>query len=197
MSHRSTPERIALGAQWLHYYPQFIEPDQADALLHWLRDNLAWEQSRIKVYGREHPIPRLNAWLGEPGLSYRYSGVTFQARHWPQRLASLATEIGQCTGQCFNSVLANYYRDGRDCMGWHSDDEPELGPAPCVAALSLGAVRSLKFRPRQGGGATGLALGHGSLLVMAPGVQRHWQHSLPRRAGVGPRLSLTFRFILQ
>jgi alkylated DNA repair dioxygenase AlkB len=98
-----------------------------------------------------------------------------------------------------NAALANYYRDGRDSMGWHADDERELGPSPddvAVASLSLGAARRFLLRHRTRGETRELALGDGSLLVMRGTTQRHWRHALPKtRAAVGPRLNLTFRVV--
>jgi alkylated DNA repair dioxygenase AlkB len=95
-------------------------------------------------------------------------------------------------------VLANRYRDGRDAMGWHSDDEPELGPAPVIASVSLGASRRFVLKHRDDPAQKlALELDHGSLLVMAGATQRHYKHALPRTARpVGERINLTFRHIL-
>ena len=96
-------------------------------------------------------------------------------------------------------MLANGYRDGNDSMGWHSDDEPELGPNPCIASLSLGAERAFLLRPRKPDAAgkrpsARLVLAHGSLLVMRGASQARYQHCLPKtRRPVGPRINLTFR----
>lgn len=197
MSHKSTPasaEIIALGQAELHYYPHFLTADAGLALFTALRDSLCWEQSRIKVYGREHPIPRLNAWYGDEGISYRYSGRQFDAHPWLPALQQARQRIAAVCPQAFNSVLANYYRDGNDCMGWHADNEPELGRAPVIAALSLGSSRCLRFRANRDHRQTlNLDLAAGSLLIMGTGVQQQWQHSLPRRARAGQRISLTFR----
>ncbi|HBK45083.1 MAG TPA: alpha-ketoglutarate-dependent dioxygenase AlkB, partial [Xanthomonadaceae bacterium] len=102
------------------------------------------------------------------------------------------------TGADFNSVLANRYRDGRDAMGWHSDDEPELGPQPLIASLSLGAARRFAFRHRSDPALRlALTLGHGDLLLMAGATQSHYRHALPRTARpVGERVNLTFRRIV-
>ena len=79
------------------------------------------------------------------------------------------------------SVLANLYRDGSDSMGWHSDDEPELGAQPIIASLSLGAARRFVLKSRApGGGKLELQLEHGSLLVMRGDTQKNYKHSLPR-----------------
>jgi alkylated DNA repair dioxygenase AlkB len=106
--------------------------------------------------------------------------------------------VEQATAHRFNSVLLNLYRNGRDSMGWHADDEPELGPAPAIASVSLGALRRFRLRPRAGlvHAPLSLDLPHGSLLLMRGPTQQHWQHALPKTARpVGPRLNLTFRWV--
>jgi alkylated DNA repair dioxygenase AlkB len=99
----------------------------------------------------------------------------------------------------FNSVLVNLYRDGQDSMGYHADDEPELGPEPVIAAVSLGATRRFILRARRKKGTTPpteLALGHGSLLVMKGTTQRDWVHAVPKeRAVTDRRMNLTFRWV--
>jgi len=109
--------------------------------------------------------------------------------------------VEAATGGRFNSALANAYRDGRDSMGWHSDDEKELGRAPLIASVSLGAERRFLLRPRvrtaEGRApASGLTLEHGSLLVMKGDSQRRFQHALPRtRKPTGLRINLTYRMV--
>ena len=99
----------------------------------------------------------------------------------------------------FNSVLANLYRNGADSMGWHSDDEPELGEEPIIASVSLGAVRRFLLRQRKNKDmpAREIALAHGSLLWMSGPTQSNWQHRVPKSAGLlEARINLTFRRIL-
>lgn len=191
---RFFPERVALSGGDLFYKADYLAADRALTLFEQLRNALLWEQSRIKVYGKEHPIPRLNAWYGDEGLSYRYSGREFIAHRWTSELKHLCNDLNDRLGTGFNSVLANYYRSGADAMGWHADNEPELGPAPTIACISLGTPRDLRFRHSAGEGKSfAMKLASGSLLVMGPGLQRCWQHSLPRRVHAGARISLTFR----
>ena len=181
------------------YRPDFIEPAEADRLFELLWRDLAWERREIVLFGRRLMQPRLVAWYGDPGATYRYSGQTLQPRPWHRGLCSLRERIEARTGCTFNAVLANGYRDGNDSMGWHSDDEPELGPRPCIASLSLGAERVFLLRPREPDAAgkrpsSRLVLAHGSLLQMRGDSQARYQHSLPRtRRPVGPRINLTFR----
>ncbi len=181
----------------LRFHPQWLGASEADALLEALREQIAWETHRIRIFGREHDSPRLSCWIGDPGASYVYSRVRFEPRPWPPALAALRPRIDEASGVAMNSVLANLYRSGQDAMGWHSDDEPELGAQPVIASLSLGGTRRFRFRHRRDHAKTfALELPHGSLLLMAGDTQAHWQHALPRTARpVAPRLNLTFRRI--
>ena len=175
--------------------PHWLVPEAADGLFAALRDGIAWETHRIRLFGREVDSPRLSCWIGDPDAVYRYSGTRFEPRPWPWLLRPIRGRLAHEHGVVFNSVLANLYRDGRDSMGWHSDDEPELGPAPVIASISLGAARRfvLKHR-REPDRKLALELGHGSLLVMAGATQRNYRHALPRTARpVGERINLTFR----
>ena len=175
--------------------PAFLPPAEAEAAFAALRHALPWEVHRIRLCGREVDSPRLSAWIGDPGTAYRYSGATFEPHPWPAALRPLRDRVALAAGSAFNSVLANLYRDGRDTMGWHSDDERELGAHPVIASLSLGATRRFRLRnrddPRQ---ALAVDLPPGSLLVMRGNTQRTTRHALPRTARpVGERINLTFR----
>lgn len=188
---------IALDGAELRVAPTFVNADEADGLLAALSAEIPWEQHRIRIYGREHTSPRLSCWIGDPGATYTYSRTRFEPRPWPLTLAALKPRIEEACGARFNSVLANLYRDGADGMGWHSDDEPELGPEPVIASLSLGAVRGFAFRDvaerRQ---RLKLDLPHGSLLRMAGRTQALYQHAIAKSArALPPRLNLTFRWI--
>lgn len=196
--------------------PAWMPAVEADALLAELMAAVPWEVHRLRLFGRLVDSPRLSCWIGDPDASYAYSGTRFAPHPWPAGLSALRGRVEAACAAPFNSVLANLYRDGRDAMGWHRDDERELGAEPVIASLSLGATRRflLKRAPRPGRGGVGerewdrqgmplqgppsrplaLPLGHGSLLRMAGGTQRYYRHALPRTARpVGPRLNLTFR----
>ncbi|MGH7263226.1 MAG: alpha-ketoglutarate-dependent dioxygenase AlkB family protein [Candidatus Rokuibacteriota bacterium] len=188
---------LASGA-WLDHDPAWLAPAEADRALAALRDELAWEQREIVLFGRRILQPRLIAWAGD--LGYRYSGQTLEPRPFTPTAARLAARAREHTGAAFNHVLANRYRSGDDSMGFHADDEPELGPDPLVAIVSLGAARRLVVRPRrkQDRERHDLDLGHGALLVMGGACQRHYVHGVPRQAGArGERISLTFRRLLR
>lgn len=162
----------------------------------WCLRRLPWQQEEARVFGRIHPLPRLTAFLGPPGVTYRYSGVIHQGTGLGRALSVLTAAVGTAVAGdrgAFDTVLASLYRDGRDRIGWHADDEAALGPAPALAILSLGATRTLRFRPRAGGPSRAVELRAGDLLFMAPGVQSAWQHALPARRDAGMRISLGFR----
>jgi alkylated DNA repair dioxygenase AlkB len=194
-------EPIALAGADLLYAPRWLPADAADKLFATLNDpvqaGIAWEVHRIRLFGREVDSPRLSRWIGDPGASYRYSGVRFEPSSWPRALGVIRKAVSAAAGEQFNSVLANLYRDGNDTMGWHSDDEPELGVQPIIASLSLGAPRKFVLKSRESGGdKLELMLAHGSLLVMRGETQRNYRHSLPRTKKVsGERINLTFRRI--
>lgn len=181
----------------LCYHADWLDPACADAWLRELTQQTPWTQPQVRLYGRAHPVPRLVAWYGEPEATYRYSGLTHRPLPWTALLAEIRARVEAAAGTAFNGVLLNLYRDGQDAMGWHSDDEPELGPNPLVASLSLGAARRFDLR-RKGSQRIehSLVLEHGSLLVMAGATQHHWQHQVARtRKVAAPRLNLTFRLI--
>ena len=180
----------------LHRCPDLgLDPDY---LLEVLLRETPWRQETITLYGKTHLQPRLLAWYGEPDASYRYSGTTYQPLPWTPLLDALRCRMEALARASFNSVLLNYYRDGRDSMGLHADDEPELGPEPVIASLSLGELRTLYFRHKRDKAIRGLdiALPHGSVLLMRGTTQSHWKHGIRKLRGpCGARLNLTFRLI--
>src|SRR5690606_14188914 len=189
---------IPLPGADLRFDPQWLQPALADELLAELSDRVTWEVHRIRLFGREVDSPRLSCWIGDEGASYRYSGVRFPPRPWPTVLFPVRERLQRELATPFNSVLANRYRSGRDAMGWHSDDEPELGATPLIASLSLGATRRFALKHRHDAGVRlALELPAGSLLLMQGATQRCWKHALPRTARpVGERINLTFRQVL-
>ncbi|MEA3291486.1 MAG: alpha-ketoglutarate-dependent dioxygenase AlkB [Pseudomonadota bacterium] len=188
---------IAQGELWLA--EGFLSPRTADRLLEGLLEKADWRQPEIKLFGRVVKSPRLAAWYGDPGAVYTYSGLRNEPLPWLDELASLRHRLEAFSGAHFNSVLLNLYRDNRDSMGWHSDDEKELDRNPVIASLSLGATRRFRLQPRKGRSEPGvdLELGHGALLLMAGETQHHWRHSVPKSSKpLGPRVNLTYRNIL-
>ncbi len=180
----------------LRLEPEFISAAEAAQLFQALDTELNWHQAEIRMFGRMVKIPRLQCFQGEPGIHYRYSGLSLQTDPWHPLIQAVKQRVEMVSGHSFNSVLINYYRDGKDSMGWHSDDEPELGRNPVIASLSLGQARRFLLRhrvnktiPQQE-----LLLNSGSLLIMAGQLQHYWHHSVPKtsRPQEG-RINLTFR----
>ncbi|RMF97345.1 MAG: alpha-ketoglutarate-dependent dioxygenase AlkB [Gammaproteobacteria bacterium] len=190
--------RIPLPAADLSLRPAFCSRAEADRLLQHLLDEIPWRQERLRLFGREIAQPRLTAWYGDPGARYAYSGLQLDPRPWTATLRTVRERVAEACSARFNSVLLNLYRDQRDSVGLHSDDEAELGTEPVIAALSLGSTRTLVFRPRRRrlGEPLRLSLESGSLLLMRGATQANWRHGIPRqRQACGPRISLTFRWI--
>lgn len=182
----------------ISYDPGFLDPRAADRLLEWSLAHIRWDHHVIRIFGRDVPTPRRSAWFGDPDARYTYSGLALDPRPWPPALAAVRDEVASVCSTPFNAVLANLYRDGADSMGWHADDEPELGRDPTIASLSVGGVRRFTMRHafRREVDRLALELGHGSLLVMAGCTQHHWRHALPKtRRPVAPRVNLTFRLV--
>ena len=190
--------RFPEGGPEVHYLPDFLEEAQAASLLENLAREVEWEQHRVRLFGRWVDTPRRSAWYGDPDAVYAYSRVAYAPKPWIPELSGLRRRIEEVTGKDFNSVLLNLYRTGTDSMGWHADDEPELGPRPTIASVSLGARRKLRFRRKGNHRDTReIWLDSGSLLVMRGNAQEDWQHALPKTRTVQePRLNLTFRRIL-
>jgi len=158
--------------------------------------HVAWRHEQIMVYGRHHYQPRYTAWHGDAGVKYGYSGIQLKPRPWNVCLDSIRDQIQKISGTRFNAVLLNWYRDGLDAMGWHADNEPELGPHPTIASVSLGAERDFHLRSNDKRWKLSIPLTHGSLLMMQGALQHHWQHALPKRRRVKDlRLNLTFRTV--
>ena len=154
----------------------------------------AWRCDVVTVWGKQHPQPRLTAWHGE--AAYAYSGLTLAPQPFTPLQHALREAVEAASGHRFNSVLLNYYRDGRDSMGMHSDNEAELGPNPTIASVSFGATRTFVLQHKTGKQRIKIALTDGSLLLMAGSLQHHWVHGIPKIARfAGPRVNLTFRFI--
>ena len=183
------------------YREAFLAAGEADDCLQRLWQELDWEQREITLFGRRVLQPRLIAWYGDSNANYAYSGLRLKPKAWHPLLLALKGRVEEASGGFFNSVLVNAYRDGNDSMGWHSDDEPELGTSPRIASLSLGAERAFLLRRasvlrKPGEKSRKLLLTHGSLLLMCGDSQKHFQHSIPKtRSGTGLRINLTYRLV--
>jgi alkylated DNA repair dioxygenase AlkB len=199
------PELITLEGGELVLIRHWLEPSEAERYFAELRGTIAWEQSTLILAGKPVHIPRLNAWYGDEGRNYGYSGKHFRALPWSETLSHLKASVQQRIDQCrpdagfaINSALLNLYRDGNDSVGWHSDDEAELGPRPQIASVSLGAARRFLLKHRRDKSQKHeLVLSSGSLLLMLGDIQRHWLHAVPKtRKPVGERINITFRQVI-
>jgi len=153
-----------------------------------------WHTEQLKLFGKWVIVPRKVLWFGDKDTEYFYSGKQHTPLPWREPLIELQKRLDFFAP--FNSVLANYYQDGNDYMGWHSDDESELGEQAIIASLSLGASRRFIFRHKTSKHKIRLMLEHRSLLLMYGKCQDQWQHSLPKMKKIhDERINLTFRYI--
>lgn len=194
------PDHPLIG---IDYRPGWMAADEASALFECLLGAIAWQVHRIQMFGRTLDSPRLSCWMGDADAHYRYSGSDFIPQPWQADVVRLRDRLNRVLAADFNSVLLNQYRDGRDSMGWHRDDEPELGPAPLIASLSLGATRRFVLKEDDGrlmgrdNPRHVFNLAAGDLLLMHGDSQRRYRHALPKTAKpVGVRINLTFRRII-
>lgn len=188
---------ICLPGAELMWIEGFMGSTLADALFSELSQHDGWRQDKLTMFRRQIPIPRLHRWFADQGQSYSWSGITMQAERFPSSLDDMRKELETRTGIWFNTALANLYRDGNDSVSWHADDEPELGPKPLIASLSLGAPRKFRMRRRDDHAERfELTLTHGSMLVLGGDMQHWWEHCVPKtRKPVPPRINVTFRSI--
>ena len=134
-------ESIVLPDGEILYDLHYLSETEADTYLSILQNDMQWEQHQLTIFGRQLPAPRLSAWHGDPDARYTYSGLALEPHPWTAPLRQLKNRLEKNIQIHFNSVLLNHYRDGQDSMGWHSDDERELGEQPTIASLSLGGTR--------------------------------------------------------
>ncbi len=193
----NTHQEIILGNGILAYYPQFFTPLESNQFYQTLVDTTAWKQESMRMYGREVLFPRLMAWYGDATTSYSFSGNTFPPQPWTDTLLDIRNRVSPTAATSFNSVLLNYYRSGNDSMGWHADDEPELGKNPVIASVNFGAARRFLLRNKADHSLKQeILLQHGSLLIMKGELQHYWEHHVPKTSKpIAGRINLTFRYI--
>lgn len=185
------------GEYW--FMPNFLSEDQAVQQEILLLNTIDWKQEEVYVFGKKHKEPRKTAWYGDEECVYMYAGKTNHPIPWTDELFQLKTDIETLIqGTSFNSVLLNQYRDGNDKMGWHSDNEKELGKNPIIASLSLGVTRYFDFKHKRIKSLKKrLVLPAGSLLIMCGSTQENWLHQIPQQKTVKePRINLTFRRVI-
>jgi len=183
---------------FIRYFPQWMSEDQSRSLYASIMETVAWSQPKISMAGKQISIPRLQVWCGDSYLIY--SGQAFSPQPWPKGVRELCDSLQNVDGSTtYNSVLINRYRNGKDSVSWHADDEPELGVNPTIASLSLGASRRFLLKKKKTGIGAGsqrvvFMLNSCDLLIMSGRCQANWLHCLPKTARpVGERINLTFR----
>lgn len=191
------PEQVfRLPDTQMTLWPGWLNATESAALQAELVAQLAWAQDSIMMFGKKVKIPRRQVWMGDSHCSYRYSGTTFTPVPWHPAVKQLTDEVSRFLRQPFNCVLLNLYANGQQHMGWHADNEAELGDDPVIASVSLGAARRFELKHRRQHWQLALDLTPGSLLLMGQGCQQHWLHRLPKQSRVTEaRLNLTFRYI--
>jgi alkylated DNA repair dioxygenase AlkB len=190
-------EIVAHNDLKIRVHEEFFASIESKKLATSFIENLHWESMRIKMFGKDVVIPRLQCWVGDVGCDYKYSGKTLNRWEWNKELTMIRKKILHETKQGFNSVLANYYRDGQDSMGWHSDDEKELGSNPTIASISFGGERNLIFRNKITKETITVPQLSGSLFLIDGKTQKYWEHSIKKtKKIISPRINLTFRNII-
>ena len=189
--------KVKLPDAGIDYIENFYSPAESEMLFHELTQNIAWRHDDITMFGKTMKIPRLQAWYSDDDLSYRYSDMTLTSKPFTSPLEKIKEQVSDYCQDEFNAVLANLYRNQRDSVGWHSDDETELGTNPVIASLSFGAARDFQLKHINTNEKLSLRLASGSLLIMRGKTQHFWQHCIPKRSKeIAPRVNLTFRKIL-
>jgi alkylated DNA repair dioxygenase AlkB len=181
------------------FHEGFFILEESHRLMQSLIKTIDWTQDEVIVYGKRHKIPRLNAWYGDEGKVMKYSGLSLEPKTWTKELLEIKSKIEEASGTKFNSCLLNYYRDGKDGMGWHQDNEKELGINPIIASVTFGETRpfQLKHISNKELKKVDIPLSNGSLLTMAGETQHYWKHQIPKTTKtLESRINLTFRQIL-
>lgn len=203
---RQEIEQIVLGEQKsaggvgsrIAFRPNFINATKANALFESLISSVDWQEESLWIAGQQRKVPRLIAWYGDPDAEYQYSGALHHPQPWLPELELIKQSLEASLGQSFNSVLCNLYRNGQDSVGWHADDERELGKEPVIASLSLGASRTFQLKHKNKPNLRHkMSLSSGSLLVMQGTTQQFWLHQVPKEPKVSQaRINLTFRKVI-
>lgn len=180
----------------VHYLPALFNAAQCTEWFDTLKASLQWQADQLVMYGRAVTTLRKVAWVGDPDCCYTYSGLQKHPQPWTPELLLIKNRLEAVCACEFNSCLLNFYQNGNEGMGWHSDDEKELDSATPIASLSLGGVRKFAFRHKLDKTDAALFLENGSLLIMHAPTQQYWNHSLLKtKTPVDARINLTFRKI--
>lgn len=181
----------------VYYYPNFFNRKKTAHLYQELLSKIAWENDKLMMFGKQITTQRKVALYGDKDYAYNYSNSSKKAVLWTPELIQLKKEVEEKCNTIFNACLLNLYHNGKETMGWHADDEPELGKNPLIASISLGADRTFSFKHKKNKQTISIVLEKGSLLLMKGETQIYWLHKLPStRLVKTPRINLTFRNIL-
>ena len=178
---------------------QIEMPSPYEMILQRLMDQTIWRQEAVRIYGKVHDQPRLVSLYADPGKRYDYSGIAMHPLPWTDLLREIKRRVEDCTAESFNAVFLNLYRDHNDSMGFHSDDERELGKNPVIASLTFGATRTfvLKHKFNKDLPTVKVPLTAGTVLLMKGATQHNWKHGINKQTTpCGPRVNLTFRTLL-
>ncbi|MGP4862929.1 alpha-ketoglutarate-dependent dioxygenase AlkB family protein [Psychrobacter sp. T6-5] len=176
--------------------------DDANALYDTLLNELPWQSDMVTLFGKTHVTTRQIVWMGDTEADYQYSGHTRQTVPWSDIVFHVKQHVEKSLAKMgieahFNTCLLNYYPTGTDGMGYHADDEKELGHQPIIASLSLGATRKFVFKHKKTQDKVALYLESGQLIVMHGDTQTLWKHTITKTKTVDAgRISLTFRRML-
>ena len=181
----------------VYFVPDLFNPEQSTNYFNALMEKADWQQKQVEMYGKKLNVPRLTAWYGPSNKPYIYSGIKNEPTPWLPELLEIKKKVDEATGLCFTSVLLNLYRDGKDSVAWHRDNEHVLGKNPVIASVNFGATRLFKLRHFEDKKLVkNFNLTPGSFLLMASETQHKWEHAVPKTAQkIGPRINLTFRII--
>ena len=193
----STTQYFSIANSHFEYHSGWLNSELCQEYFKDIHQNIHWSQDSIRIFGKSHPIPRLNAWMSNDAIPYQYSNIQLQSQAIPRSIKAIQDELNHQFACKFNSVLLNLYRNGADSMGWHCDDEVLFEANASIASISLGASRDFVIRNRQNPKEQiKIPLHNGDLFIMHAPAQQETQHSLPKRATViEARINLTFRSI--
>ena len=181
----------------LEVIEDFYAVADCERIYHRLLQEQNWPDNHYIVAGRQFTLPRLQTWHADPGIKYSYSNNLLETHSWTSLLSDIRAKIELCLDFSFNSVLVNWYRNGEDHVGWHADNERELGEQPFIVSLTFGAERLFEFRNKKSLESGSMLLRNGTLLIMRPNFQRHWLHSVPIEKNLmAGRINLTFRKVI-
>ncbi|QNK61919.1 alpha-ketoglutarate-dependent dioxygenase AlkB [Pedobacter sp. PAMC26386] len=178
-------------------FPDFFTSQESDSYFQYFKNDVPWMQETVVLFGKKKMQPRLTAFFGDESMQYDDAGLTLKAENWSSPLVRIKEKLEAKFETLFNICLLSYYRDGKDYMGWHRDNEHALGEYPVIVSVSFGATRIFQFRDyKEKIPVISLELDHGSALLMNRQTQEYWEHRVTKTTlPVGPRINLSFRLM--